>query len=564
MTSIQFAVNQILGTTRRETRGGREFLIAPVVAIRAGVLNGELVTAEEVEKYPEAWNGRPVPLGHPMVNGDPISANTPEQDEAHPARLWNVVAENGALKGEIWVDLEKARALGGDALEVVNRLDAGKPIEVSTAYFRDLEPKSGKINGARYSSIAHNLRPDHLAILLHEVGACSWKDGCGTPRVNMKTNVTHTGVMVALYPSAETAAELAMGDGVAPDGSQVLPANELHLTLAYLGDVESAPGNQGDLMRMIAEFAPKNPVIRGWVDGLARFNTEWEGFNPVVLLYDCDYLAWMRNWLLDWLPAQNNHGFIPHITLAYVPVESATPDLRPERREVIFDRIGVAWGDQVTMFPLAGEAVAVANQGSSLGEMAKNALKALQAFLGIHKDGQAGGPETPAINLEEVGMTKEELIGKLVANSRCPFDQADLESMSEPALNKLAKALEGGCGQTQVEQTPAANAETTEQKPVELQTLVDAIAALKADVQRIQANQTASADEEKARIVGEVAANQRNAFSKEELEGMDVPTLRKLAASLRPVDYSGRGGPKGNADEAQVPLPPPVLLAKAE
>jgi 2'-5' RNA ligase len=564
MPSIQLSVNQILGKPRHETLGGREYLIAPVVAIRSGVLNGEFVPAEEVEKYPEAWNGRPVPLGHPMVNGDPISANTPDQDEKHAARLWNVIAENGTLKGEIWVDLEKARAIGGDALEVVNRLEAEHPIEVSTAYYRDLEPKSGKLNGARYSGIARNLRPDHLAILLYEVGACSWKDGCGTPRVNMKTNATHTGVMVALYPSAETAAALALDAGAAPEGSRVLPASELHLTLAYLGDVEDITRmSQGDLMRMIAEFAPKNPVIRGWVDGLARFNTEWEGFNPVVLLYDCDYLMWMRNWLMDWLPAQSAHGFIPHITLAYVPVESATPDVRPERREVIFDRIGVAWGDQVTLFPLAGEAVAVANHGSSLGEMAKSALKALQAFLGIQKNGQAGGPETPATNSdEEVGMAKKELIEKLVANSRCPFDQADLESMSEPALNKLAAALECGCGD---KSQPQANAETPVDREDGLKALADAVAALRAEVSTIKANQAVVENDEKARWVGEISANERSTFSKAELDAMDVPTLRKLASSLRPADYSGRGAPKGNAaDEAQVPPPPPVLLAKAE
>jgi hypothetical protein len=76
-------------------------------------------------------------------------------------------------------------------LEVVNRLRAGQPVEVSTGYFADMEATNGVWNGAAYTGITRNIRPDHLALLPDEVGACSWVDGCGAPRVNVKGEKMH-------------------------------------------------------------------------------------------------------------------------------------------------------------------------------------------------------------------------------------------------------------------------------------------------------------------------------------------------------------------------------------
>ena len=39
-------------------------------------------------------------------------------------------------------------------------------------------------NGKKYSAIAHNFAPDHLALLPDGGGACSWVDGAGMPRIN--------------------------------------------------------------------------------------------------------------------------------------------------------------------------------------------------------------------------------------------------------------------------------------------------------------------------------------------------------------------------------------------
>jgi hypothetical protein len=60
-------------------------------------------------------------------------------------------------------------------------LAAGGPVEVSTAYYRDLDTTT---TGTGFTGAAKNLKPDHLALLPHSKGACSWQDGCGAPRVN--------------------------------------------------------------------------------------------------------------------------------------------------------------------------------------------------------------------------------------------------------------------------------------------------------------------------------------------------------------------------------------------
>lgn len=185
--NMQFLTNAVqTAKTRRIEHGGREWLVVPVVMVAESeqVMNGELVTVDEIVKFPEAWNGRPVTLGHPKRAGQPISAGSPEVDSKECiGRIFNTSC-NGKAKAEMWIDLQKAESLGGDAALAVQKFKAGELVEVSTGYFRDLEERSGRLNGQRYDGIARNIRPDHLAILLHEEGACSIKDGCGAPRAN--------------------------------------------------------------------------------------------------------------------------------------------------------------------------------------------------------------------------------------------------------------------------------------------------------------------------------------------------------------------------------------------
>ena len=173
MTELCFAVHST-AQTREITHAGRSYLVAPVVALREGVLNGVLVEAVEFAKYPEAWMGRPCPISHPQLDGKYISANWPDVwANDVPGHFWNVEADGDKLRGEIWIDLEKAERIGERAMQIVTRLRANQPIEVSTGYFCDTDETPGLWKGVAYSGIARNIRPDHLALLPDEIGACT-------------------------------------------------------------------------------------------------------------------------------------------------------------------------------------------------------------------------------------------------------------------------------------------------------------------------------------------------------------------------------------------------------
>jgi len=195
---VQLATNATAGTVKEITRKGKRYLVAPTVALRAGVLNGELVPADEVAKYANAWNGRPVPLGHPKQDGQPISANSMDLWDETPAMFWSATVDGDALKGEIWVDIQRASDMGGQAAQLVQRLRNNESIDVSTGYFRDFTESPGVYDGKAYTGIARNLRPDHIAILLNETGACSWADGCGVPRINQSETVASQSFISAL------------------------------------------------------------------------------------------------------------------------------------------------------------------------------------------------------------------------------------------------------------------------------------------------------------------------------------------------------------------------------
>lgn len=89
------------------------------------------------------------------------------------------------LKGEVWLDEEALIARNSEVLDYIN---SGRPLDVSIGVYSDEDPTAGEWNGEQYTAIARNHRPDHLALLPGEQGACSWADGCGI-RNNQKKGV---------------------------------------------------------------------------------------------------------------------------------------------------------------------------------------------------------------------------------------------------------------------------------------------------------------------------------------------------------------------------------------
>ena len=166
---------------REASLEGRKHIVVPVIMMKEGVHNGShgpiYHQPSELSKYTEAWNGIPVTISHPSNDeGQNISANSPEVlEDSTVGRIFNTYYDDG-LRAEAWLDKEKLQEVSPEAYGYIMQ---GRPLDVSVGVFSDTDPTEGEWNGETYESIAVNYRPDHLALLPGEQGACSWADGCG-------------------------------------------------------------------------------------------------------------------------------------------------------------------------------------------------------------------------------------------------------------------------------------------------------------------------------------------------------------------------------------------------
>lgn len=189
------AASPAADAVRFETLAGETHLVAPVVLVTEGVLNGGFLSAEEIQRSVPGWNSVPVTAppsadlsSHPVdENGEFTTANTVEHWEQYVIGQTFAVEyddEIRGLRGELWLNIERAKRVGEQAIAVLRRLNDGESLEVSTGYWHAWESESGTFEGQSYDQIQFDLIPDHLATLPNETGACSWADGCGAPRVN--------------------------------------------------------------------------------------------------------------------------------------------------------------------------------------------------------------------------------------------------------------------------------------------------------------------------------------------------------------------------------------------
>lgn len=178
------------GSIRTATFEGDEYTVVPLVALVEGVIrplgskSGELVLAEEFSIAPEGWNGRPVMMNHPIVNGEPVSANTPTILEAQCiGTIFGTKVVDKQLRMEAWVRKAKVASMGGDAVTTHSRILANEMVEVSVGVIIVAEQASGIYNGKSYGIIWREITQDHVAFLSEgQKGACSIAMGCGTPR----------------------------------------------------------------------------------------------------------------------------------------------------------------------------------------------------------------------------------------------------------------------------------------------------------------------------------------------------------------------------------------------
>lgn len=157
--------------------------------------------------------------------------------------------------------------------------------------------------------------------------------------------------MIALRPSEECLKALAGMDECTEDIS------DLHITLKYLGKIPDDAGDEWArerLFRGLYGFGV-NAGYRGLTGRLNGFGAFYNGEENVLLaLWDIPFIAEFRTNMLRY-PEEHgyrfridDHGFIPHTTLAYADTPVRTlPDLPADLPEKVhFTSIWLAWGEE--------------------------------------------------------------------------------------------------------------------------------------------------------------------------------------------------------------------------
>lgn len=170
-----------------------------------------------------------------------------------------------------------------------------------------------------------------------------------------------TRAMICLYVDPAIAEQLAILPDVdfAAAGGETEAAEDLHITLAYYPSV--LVQERDALIQKAAQIASNWGVVMTKAEGIAQFFTQDpdEPIPYVVLVEPTDALRSMHYSLCDMYsgsprPAMN-HGFIPHITLAYVP-RSLDVSINPVPiPPLVFDRLSVVFDtEQRHDFRLSG------------------------------------------------------------------------------------------------------------------------------------------------------------------------------------------------------------------
>lgn len=150
------------------------------------VMNGIFYPADEINKSYMTLNDNLMPLDHPRINNEHVSALNPQAINNFYIGAWgrNVRKSNDKVLMDAYIDRKFAESTEKGRM-LVNRLDdmmSGKnttPIHVSTGLTYTPDNQSGTSKGKRYKSIARNMKFDHVAILPDKQGAATPDDGVG-------------------------------------------------------------------------------------------------------------------------------------------------------------------------------------------------------------------------------------------------------------------------------------------------------------------------------------------------------------------------------------------------
>ena len=168
---------------------------------------------------------------------------------------------------------------------------------------------------------------------------------------------------VALFLSDVAQANIDLSDVEFSDESKIIPPNEWHITLVYFQD-------EVDLHKVkdvINSLTDKLPPITGEVNGYGRFNGQEQ--DAVYGNFDSPELSKIRQVLVSKLEERGilysqDHGFVPHITFAYIPKDDETPQISLDNIPIEFDELSLVNEGKFIDFPFIGKIESEKMQGT--------------------------------------------------------------------------------------------------------------------------------------------------------------------------------------------------------
>lgn len=470
--SIESVTANVAGTPRSEMLNGREHLVVPMTLIVPGVLNGSqgplYYPADELGKNPDDWNGMPMVVYHPTEAGRGITARQPSvYNSSYVGTVFNARFSGGKLVAEGWFDVERTRRVDS---RILTSLQSQQPIELSTGLKTEQTDEPGTFNSIEYKAVARNYKPDHLAILPDEVGACSLRDGCGVLINTVRT---------------------VMNEKSFNDVRQEL---ETQLRSEAFGAMEEE--------RYVVEvFADYFILFRK--GKLWRMNYKVE--NDVLTILD-------------------NTPVEVQLVTSYVPITQNTGDdymakLNEAKRKEIIDDL-------------------IANCECWKSEGSKEVLNAMP-------DDRLTAESERSLKYRQMeAVHNAALKGFKAGNFTVNYDPTKGEFVA-------------------TEEQPTEDTTVENQKP---KTTNEWLAEAPPEVQQVVRNAMRREQAEKDGLIETIISNERNAFTKEDLNAMSIDQLEKLSAlavkedtiDLRRPNYAGAAG--GVTNRSKVEAPEPLMV----
>lgn len=159
--------------------------------------------------------------------------------------------------------------------------------------------------------------------------------------------------MVAVYPTAEQAANMAPDGGAEPD--------TLHVTMVFLGDVADIDLAAAD--RAVQAAAAETAAMEGSVGGVGLFAAGPDG-HPQLALPNVPGLSALRATVVaaladEGIESPSEHDWVPHMTLGYVE-EPELPDLAVVGADLTFASLSLVVEDNRTDYDFQGAVTASA------------------------------------------------------------------------------------------------------------------------------------------------------------------------------------------------------------